>query len=97
MPTTYADVLCVVMRSGQVGGLAERRQKMGEWWLISNEVVEIVRRGLEASGHEANDYNCNPRPYETCEGCDGDLLRGQALHDFETGLHITECIPNDYR
>ncbi len=69
---------------------------MTKWWLISNEDIEIIRKGLNASTHEANDYNCNPMPHESCAGCDGDEMRDKAWYTLDTGLHTTNVVPTDY-
>lgn len=67
------------------------------WWLISDDVVQIVKQGLTAPTHERNSYNCNPLPYNTCSGCEGDDLREKALYEFETGLNQTSGVPRDFR
>ena len=65
-----------------------------KWWLISDEDVEEIRAGLEASTHDANDFNC-PDGWNECSGCGGDSLRERAGHVLDTGLHITSQVPEE--
>ena len=67
-----------------------------KWWLISQEDVDDIRKGLEASTHDKNDYNC-PDEWYGCTGCEGDDIRRDALHSLDSGLHITECVPDDFK
>jgi len=68
-----------------------------KWWLISDDDVKIIRDGLNAPTHEANDYNCQDWPIgEGCRGCKGDKLRDRAIHTLDTGLHITNAVPADF-
>lgn len=68
------------------------------WWLISGEDLTFIRAALNAPTHEANCFNCQDwPPGEGCSGCKGDKLRAQAIHRLDTGIHITDAIPADYR
>jgi len=67
------------------------------WWLICDEDVQTIKTALLAPTHEANDYNCEDwPPGKECEGCEGNELRQKALHDLESGLHITNVVPDDW-
>jgi hypothetical protein len=69
------------------------------YWLISKENAGIIKQGLLASMHRANDFNCpddSPSLGE-CSGCAGDKLRAEALHCLSSGLHITKAIPDDFK
>ena len=77
--------------------MSDNRMK---WWLISGEDVKVIQEALQTSTHRRNDYNCPDEVYgwETpCVGCEGDKLRERASYLLETGLHITEAIPDDFR
>ena len=51
------------------------------------EALEKAKDALNASTHEANDYNCQDwPPGEGCRGCDGDELREQAVKQIESVL-----------
>lgn len=68
------------------------------WWLISSETVEKVREALAASTHEANAYNCGgEQGGMECVACDGDGKRDEAYMLIDTGLHITDAVPDDYK
>ena len=66
-----------------------------KWWLISDEDVPIIREGLEAPTHEANDFNC-PSSYEECRGCEGKEKRQMAIYTLDSGLHQTDEVPRDF-
>lgn len=69
-----------------------------KWWLISNEDVRKIRSALTAPTHEANDYNCEDwPPGEGCRGCIGDAMRAEGLHALDSGLHVTDAIPDDFK
>jgi len=69
-----------------------------KWWLISDDTLQIVRKALQAPTHEANDFNCQDWPPGSgCCGCAGDRLRREALHELESGSHITEAVPEDWQ
>ena len=70
---------------------------MSDWWLISERDVSIIRSGLEASTHEANDFNCGNTMEPICRGCQGNDLRKVALLALDTGLNETDEIPRDFR
>ena len=69
------------------------------WWLISDEDVKTIRAALEADEHDDNDFNCPSNPYMEgkCTACLGRELRGRAVHSLDTGMHITEAVPADFR
>jgi len=71
---------------------------MSKWWLISNEDVNAVRKGLMAPMHLPTSFNCPERARnEHCAACDGDELRKQALHALDTGLNVTTVVPDDFK
>ena len=67
-----------------------------KWWLISDEDINVIREALQAPTHEINDYNC-PTDWDSCRGCDGDEQRKKAVHALDSGLHITDVIPDDFK
>jgi len=68
-----------------------------KWWLISDEDVQIVKKGLNAPTHGKNDYNCPyPDDADECEACAGSKLRQVAVYALDTGLNDTEAVPGDY-
>ena len=67
-----------------------------KWWLINDDDVQIIMQGLDAPTHSANDYNC-PDTWDYCNGCEGDEKRTKAQHALASGLHLTECIPDDFK
>jgi hypothetical protein len=71
-------------------------KKSKKWWLISDEDVQIIRDGLTAPTHDINDYNC-PTGWDDCRGCDGDEKRRNALHALDSGLYLTNAIPDDWK
>lgn len=72
-----------------------------EWYLICKEGVDIIRKALEAPTHEATPENCNDFDTNSddpnCPGCIGNHLRKHALHELDTGIHVTTAIPLDYQ
>lgn len=67
-----------------------------KWWLISDEVIQIIRKGLMAPTHGINEYNC-ATGFGNCSGCDGDKQRKNAVYALDTGLNTTDCIPDDWK
>ena len=67
-----------------------------KWWLISDEDVKKIRSALQAPTHEINNFNC-PTGWDSCDGCDGDEKRHNAIHTLDSGLHKTDCIPDDFK
>ena len=69
---------------------------MSDWWLIHDKTVKIIREGLQAVTHLADDFNC-PDRNDGCSGCEGDALRQRALYCVETGLNLTQSVPDDFK
>jgi len=68
------------------------------WWLISSETAEKVKQALAASNHDANTYNCaGEQGGQECIACDGDEKRDEAYMLIDTGLHVTDIVPTDYK
>jgi len=75
-----------------------RKNRPMKWWLISDEDVVIIRAGLMVATHEANDFNCQDwPPGKGCRGCEGDEKRRIALHSLDSGLHLTDAVPDDWK
>jgi len=69
-----------------------------KWWLISDNTLRVVQMALQAPTHEANDFNCQDwPPGEGCQGCAGDELRRRALHELDSGAHVTDAVPKDWK
>ena len=69
---------------------------MSNWWLISDEDCEIVQKALASPSHADNDWNC-PDEWTDCRGCNGQEERQHALMIFDTGLHVTDEVPDDFK
>ena len=72
-----------------------------KWWLINDDDVRLIRDSLMSPEHEANDFNC-PHPgddyyAEECSRCLAVKKRGAALHALDSGLHLTNAIPDDWK
>lgn len=77
---------------------AQDCREIMKWWLISDDNIAQIRDALTAPTHEANDYNCQDWPPGTrCAGCLGDEKRKAAIYALDTGLHLTNCVPADWR
>ena len=88
------------MATPYVGNLG-RLMTNSNWWLISKETLETVVAALQAATHEDNDFNCfncqDWPPGSGCAGCQGNDQRRSALHDLESGAHITDAIPKNFQ
>jgi len=70
-----------------------------KWWLISDEDVQFIRKALRAPTHEDNDFNC-PTDIPVmwaCDACEGDEMRWKASQLLDSGLHVTDAVPDDFR
>ena len=68
------------------------------WWLVSGETVAKVQAALQASTHAVNDLNCEDwPPGYGCDGCRGAEERREALHWIDSGCHLTDEVPGDYK
>ena len=68
------------------------------WWLISSEDAEKIRQALAAPEHEENAYNCGGQQgRQPCSACEGVEKRDKAYYLVDTGLHVTDCVPFDYK